>query len=158
MGYIMKKSKLIIGIIAVIAVISIVCIFVVSNLPKNYSSALKLCTRVLSRNKEEMELISQNVLNSELTSSNYSHGQYKDYSYTMMDNREFVCFDIGAQGMLGGQTWALIYCPNGEYFGESETYYYKEIDGGNNIHRAERIDEHWWFLWVDYDGTELSEN
>lgn len=119
-----------------------VCILVVCNLPENYSSALKFCTRVLSQNKEEMDLISQDVLNSELTAGNYSSGQYNGYDYYMVNNREFVCFDIVAQGMLGGQYWSLAYCPDGEYYGENDTYYYYDTYG-NIIFKAERIDEHW---------------
>lgn len=154
----MKKKKRIIGIISGIVVIVLVCIFFIGSHPKDYSEAFKMCTRILSQNKEEMTSIALNTLNGELTASNYSSGKYKDYSYTMTDKREFVQFDIGGQGMLGGQYWSLLYCPNGLYMGESKSYYYKETNGGNNILKAERIDEHWWFLWTDYDGTNTSNN
>lgn len=145
-GWIMKKAKRIIGIVVAAALIVLIGVFVVNSLPRSYSGALKTCGRVLSRNEEEMTLLARNVLDSELTASNYSSGKYKDYSYTMPDDRKYVRFDIGAQGMLGGQYWSLVYCPDGEFCEESEAYFYREIGGGNNITKAERIDGHWWFF------------
>ena len=47
------------------------------------------------------------------------------------------------------------YCIDGTFYCETESYLYKETNG-NNIVKAERINEHWWYLWTDYDGTERS--
>ena len=67
----------------------------------------------------------------------------------------FVSFDIDAQGFLGGQYRELVYTKDGTFYYETDSYLYEETNG-NNIVRAERINEHWWYLWNDYDGTEGS--
>ena len=125
---------------------------------KDYSSAAKSCRRFLSKNAEEMTSIAEDLLNGD-TNVGESSGHYKDHYYSLeedADGEKYVKFDIDAQGMLGGQYWSLIYCPDGTLYGQSETYYSEETDG-NNISRAEKIDGSWWYYWIDYDGTELSQ-
>ena len=82
-------------------------------------------------------------------------GDFRDYFYSCYQEEGFVKFDIDAQGFLGGQYWELVYTEDGTLYGESESYLYEETNG-NNIVRAEKINEHWWYLWTDYDGTERS--
>ncbi len=77
----------------------------------------------------------------------------KAYEIKYDENEEAVNFEIGSQGMLGGQYWRLVYTEKGNYRGETEKYTYYE-EGGNNIAFAEKLNENWYFYWIDYDGRE----
>ena len=152
----MNKRKKIVLIslicIMVIAIITVIFgVFINSILPKTYSSAKKECEKVLDKYQAQMEEIAVDSLKS---GKNVS-GDFKEYFYSCHFEEGLVKFDIDAQGMLGGQYWELVYTQDGTFYGESESYQYEETSG-NNIMRAEKLDEHWWYLWTDYDGTERS--
>ena len=118
---------------------------------KTFTSAKKECESFLSEHRVEMDAIAVAVLMSggEESGEHQGHDYYSD-----LQNRT-VTFDIDAQGMLGGQYWSLIYSESGVLHGETDIYLYEE-DGGNNVVRAERLDDHWWYCWEDYDGRDLS--
>ena len=124
---------------------------------KSYSDARAVCETFLSDNKEEMTGISTGLL-TDGQGETGSSGKYKDRDYSLLrvDGGKYVKFDIGAQGLLGGQYWSLIYCPDETFCGESVRYSSKEPEG-NNIIKAERLDGNWWYYWVDYDGTKYSD-
>ena len=82
-------------------------------------------------------------------------GDFRDYFYSCYQEEGFVKFDIDAQGFLGGQYWELVYTQDGTFYGEADSYLHEETEG-NNIVRGEKINEHWWYLWTDYDGTDRS--
>ena len=121
--------------------------------PKTYSAAKKQSVRVLDAYQSQIEELAVNALEAEESRP----GKFREFSYHCNRNEGYVQFDIDAQGMLGGQYWALIYTKDGTYYGESECYRYEETDG-NNIVKAEKLNEHWWFHWIDYDGTDRSES
>ena len=77
----------------------------------------------------------------------------KAYEIKYDEIEDAVNFEIGSQGMLGGQYWRLVYTEKGNYRGEIEKYTYYEKNG-NNIAFAEKISENWYFYWIDYDGRE----
>ena len=149
----MKKRIIIAAVIIVVLLIGMLFL-IKAIIPHNYGTAKKECERFLKKNYDAMEEIAVNCLNEGKESTVYYKGRYKEHSYWYEDG--FVRFYIGGQGMLGGQCWDLIYTKDGIFHGESEKYLYEETDGGNNIFRAEKLDEHWWFLWSDYDGTDRS--
>ena len=120
--------------------------------PKTYSAAKLQSARVLDAYQSQMEELAVNALKSE----DNIPGKFRDFSYHCNRDEGYVQFDIDAQGMLGGQYWALIYSQDGNYYGETESYRYEETDG-NNIVRAEKLNAHWWFHWIDYDGTDRSD-
>ncbi len=122
-----------------------------SLMPKTYSAAKKECERILEKQQVQMEELATDALKSEKNIS----GHFSSYYYSCYQDQRLVHFDIDAQGMLGGQYWELVYTEDGEFYGEAEQYLYEETDG-NNIVKAERLNEHWWFLWTDYDGTDRS--
>lgn len=121
--------------------------------PKTYSTAKRQSIRVLDAHQSQMEELAVNALKSEESTPS----KFRDYSYHCNQNENYVQFDVDAQGMLGGQYWALIYTQDGTYYGETEVYRYDETSG-NNIVKAEKLNEHWWFQWIDYDGTARSES
>ena len=149
----MKKRKSVLAIsvtcVSVIAIIVGLCCFVNSITPKTYSSAREVCVKVLNKHQTEMEQTA-------IDSLRYNNsGSFRDYFYNCYREESFVKFNIDAQGFLGGQYWELVYTQDGTFYGETESYLYEENDG-NNIVRAEKINEQWWYLWTDYDGTERS--
>ena len=150
-----KKIFMISSISIVVVAILIIGVSWLLNviIPKIYSSAKKQCQRVLKKHQAQMEEVAVDALESGKDIS----GEYLDYYYSCDSDEEYVEFDIDAQGMLGGQYWGLVYTEDGTLWGETEEYLYEEALG-NNIMRAERIDEHWWFLWTDYDGTGATYN
>ena len=119
-----------------------------SLLPKTFSSAKKECEKVLYKYQIEMEQIAIDSLKLGKSVSS----DFKGYFYSCHLEDGLVNFDIDAQGFLGGQYWELVYTKDGMFYGETESYLRKETNG-NKIVRAEKINEHWWYLWTDYDGT-----
>ena len=82
--------------------------------------------------------------------------------FSVVETSDIITFDYGAQGMLGGQYWGIIFSSDDiprfdtsiSTLTESETegfYFWKEPDG-NNICALERIAENWFFYYLDYDG------
>ena len=120
-------------------------------MPKTFSSAKNECVNVLEKHQTEMEQIAVDSLES---SKNVS-GHFKEYYYSCHIEEGFISFDIDAQGFLGGQYCEFVYTKDGTFYGEADSYLHEETEG-NNIVRAEKINEHWWYLWTDYDGTDRS--
>ena len=152
----MSKGKKIVVIsvvcVIVFAVIAVGLYFLINSiLPKTYSSAKKECEKFLDKYQVQMEEIAVDSLESEKSIS----GEFKEHCFSCYIEDGLVSFDIDAQGFLGGQYWELVYTEDGNLYGEPESYLYEEANG-NNIVRAEKINEHWWYLWTDYDGTERS--
>ncbi len=146
----MKKGIIIV--VAIILALSIGIFLLINAIaPETYSSARDECESFLEDNRGDIEQIASDLLNKQMD----IYGHYKERYYSYVPREDYVIFDIDAQGMLGGQYWSLIYTRNGVLYGETEEYLYQETDG-NNIVRGERLDEHWWYLWRDYDGTEES--
>lgn len=150
-----KGKKLIFISIICVAVITFATVglgfFIDSIIPKTYSSAKKECEKILNKYQVQMEEIAVNSLKS---SRNVS-GNFKEYFYSSYKKDGYVKFDISEQGMLGGQYWDLVYTADGTFNGETKSFLYKQTSG-NDIIRAEKINEHWWYLWTDYDGTKRS--
>ena len=151
------KKKYIIWIVILAAVAAMGAWAVRSALPETYSSAKKQCERRLRWFKGDMERAAEWTFSQTPDGSNYISGECRGMYYIRYNGENTVRFDVDGQGMLGGQYWHLVYTPDGMLYGQDEIYEYRESDGGNNIARAEKIDGSWWFLWVDYDGTEYSD-
>ncbi len=148
-----KKNLVISAIfIIVFAVITVgLWLSISSIMPKTYSSAKKECEKILDKHQVQMEETAVDSLKSGKSVS----GDFKEYYYSCYIEEGLVSFDIDAQGFLGGQYWELVYTQDGTFYDETESYLQKETNG-NNIVRAEKINEHWWYLWTDYDGTQRS--
>ena len=149
----MKKKNIVITVCILIGFALVIgfCFSIYANRPKTFSEAKALCEKFLEKNRADMEAIATDALNSQTDIS----GHYKKHYYSYNSDERLVTFDIGAQGMLGGQYWNLAYSEDGTLYGETEEYIYKETNG-NNIVRAKRINKNWWYIWTDYDGTKKS--
>ena len=149
-----KKSKIIVSVVfSLIVVIIVGFVFLPFDSAfgeHTYQSAKDLSESFLKHNQEELENIAQEALKTKQPSMN----EYKKaYEIKYDENEEAVNFEIGSQGMLGGQYWRIVYTEKGNYRGEVEKYTYYE-ENGNNIAFAEKISENWYFYWIDYDGRE----
>lgn len=131
---------------------------------KTYSDAKKSGEKFLSKHQTEMTALAVEYLNTPQTGVNPNVCEYRGHSYYLFigphgktDDGEcqYVAFDVDSQGFVGGQYWSLIFCPDGTFCGQSETY--RGESSGNNIEKAEKISGNWWFYWLDTDGTELSQ-
>lgn len=152
----MKKKHFVL-IVILAAVIAFGAWILDSAVPETYSSAKKQCVRLLRWYKGDMERAAEWSYTRTPNGSNYTSGECRGMYYVRYSGENTVRFDVDGQGMLGGQCWHLIYTPDGTLYGQSEVYEFRESDGGNNISRAEKLDDNWWYLWVDYDGTHLSD-
>lgn len=127
--------------------------------PETYSSAKSDCVKVLNKNRAELDEFAEKLLaeTPQSLAGEYPKTPYESFNdyNCYVTNRHEAVFDIGAQGMLGGQYWSLVYTADGTYRGQSDAYY--EVWDGNNIIKAEHIDGNWWYLWEDYDATEYSD-
>ena len=146
----MKKTKKITLIIGVsILSLAVLCLILYALLgavfSKSYETAKRESESYLWIHKTKLEKIALECFSSK------EKGGKEDsaYRYSFDPNQELVCFEVDSQGMLGGQYWELVYTKDGTLYGQTKTYL-QTFHGGNVI-KAERIDEHWWFLWTDYD-------
>ncbi|MBQ2815832.1 MAG: hypothetical protein IJE65_04115 [Clostridia bacterium] len=149
-----KGNKILVSVICLfVATVLMIALWIIisSIVPKTYSTAKIECEKILSKHQAEMEEISNDLLKSRTNEQGY----FNDWFYICYPEDNFVKFELDGQGMLGGQHWDLVYTSDGIYYGETESYLFEEADG-NNIKKAERLDEHWWYVWTDYDGTEKS--
>lgn len=149
-----RKSKITVSVIFSLIVLIFVGFVLLSPFIKfgehTYQSAKDYSESFLKHNQEELEIIAQDILKNKQSSIS----EFKKAHEIKYDKYEdAVYFEIGSQGMLGGQYWRLVYTEKGTYRGESEKYTYYEEDG-NNIAFAEKISENWYFYWIDYDGRE----
>lgn len=149
-----KTNKIIVSVIfSLIVVIIVGLVFLPFDTAfgeHTYQSAKDLSESFLKHNQGELENIAEETLKTKRPSMN----EYKKaYEIKYDENEEAFNFEIGSQGMLGGQYWRLVYTEKGNYRGETEKYTYYE-EGGNNIAFAEKISENWYFYWIDYDGRE----
>lgn len=146
----MKKRVIITVAIIAFLLIGLFCLNCLLQ-PKTYSTAKKECERFLRRNYEELEAVALDLI----SDGEGACGYYKGYYCSYVPEWDAVLLELGGQGMLGGQYWDLIYTRDGIFLGQTEEDFWEEPDG-NNISKAERLDEHWWYLWSDYDGTNRS--
>ena len=149
-----KASKITVSVIFLLIAVAIVGLVLSSSFTTfgehTYQSAKDFSESFLKHNQEELEDIAQDILKAKKTSiSEYK----KAYEIKYDEHEEAVNFEIGSQGLLGGQYWRLVYTEKGNYRGETDKYTYYEEDG-NNIAFAEKLNENWYFYWIDYDGRE----
>ncbi len=109
----------------------------------------------LDKNEEKLTEVAEDLMQKEDGASYRFKDKYY-CGYSKGDNVSYVKIDIDAQGMLGGQYWGIIYCPNNNFIdGNSTIEIYDEKqtnEDGNNIFVKEKIKENWYFYYDDYDG------
>lgn len=129
----------------------------------DYDSSKKMAIKYLNDNKEELENIGNELYNNKSSMKNpFNKINYASYIESYQDEyeKEYVKFDMDAQGMLGGQYYGLIYSVNDINDNEKIKIYdeLKEKGTGNNIFIREKISDNWYFYYDDYDGKVNVEN
>lgn len=117
---------------------------------ETYSSAKIECEKFLKKYRVDLERIAQDTLSADIDFSD----EYKGHSYHKDVQTGCVQFRMDSQGMLGGQYWYLVYTGDGTYYGQTDEYFEKW--DSNNVTKAEHLEGNWWFLWQDYDDTDLT--
>ena len=115
---------------------------------ETYSSAKKECVEYLGRNRSQLEEIALAALQDDSR-------ELGKFACSVDLEKGLVKFSVDAQGMLGGQYWDLVYTRSGLYENQSESYY--SVFDESIVTKGEKLDDHWWYIWTDYDCTELSE-
>jgi|GEM_PF-1058458 len=149
------RKKWIIGLLIAAAVLMLGIGLCDSCISRDVYAAERQCRRVLFFCGDGMERTARNVLENKTVHADHFTGKYMGYDWSCYPDSGVVCFGIGSQGMLGGQYWDLVYSADGTLFGSEDVYVYTEPEG-NNIIKALRLRDNWWFRWTDYDGTKMS--
>ncbi len=151
----MNKKKIIILIMIFLSLITVTISWIFYNTyieDYDYNKAKKEVTIFLEKNLTNLEKISKECL----TKKDDEIHKFKDkeYRYSFFHYKDCVIIDIGAQGMLGGQYWALVYCEDDILDGKSIDIQGEYIDdlSGKNIFIVEKIKDNWYFSYDDYDG------
>lgn len=157
----MENKRIILKYISLIIIIFIVGISILSvcfSLMDNnlsYDDAKSNCEKFLNSNKRKLNMIVKEVIKSKSKEVNeeYKIDGVRYISYDI--EKGYITFDMDGQGFLGGQTWGLIYSTSNRYANEKELYIYdqnQKTTSGNNVFIREKIKDHWFFYYDDYDG------
>lgn len=126
----------------------------------NYTSSKKETVKFLRTNKKQLEAISNELYkNKNLKSKPYKNIRYSTYhddsDFFFSKKAKYIQFDMDAQGFLGGQYYGLIYSKDKNIYDDKDLFIYdenKETGKGNNIFIRQKIVNHWYFYYNDYDG------
>ena len=165
----MKKSKTILIIYLFVLIPTIIILLLSGFLDTiwkldygkfDYNSSIISATEYLNKNEEELLKIA-NELYDNKSSKKYP---YKGIIYSAYESnpeisnwneKNYIKFDLDAQGALGGQYYGLIYSTESNFFDNQKLIIYdelKETNKGNNIFIRKKIKENWYFYYNDWDG------
>ena len=130
----------------------------------DYSMAKTKCIEIFENRKEKFFSAKNSIIDNG-TTEGVKIKKVESLSYNQYDATKIIEFHIGSQGMLGGQYWGIYYISDdmpiidtldsydlltdGPYGG---SYYYQKPNG-NDFYATERIEENWYFFYMDYDGN-----
>ena len=133
--------------------------------PKNYENTKAAALKLFSEKKEEFLSVVTEFEKSGAT--NFAIDGVSDISCKEVGDYKCIEFLIDCRGMLGGQYWCLSYhSGNAPY--NSWGYSWDELTAGpyagsyfrqenpnegNNFFAIERIEECWFFHYMDFDGN-----
>ena len=125
----------------------------------DYDKSKKELMEFFKTNKKELEIIAEELYEKKTSKNNpYENIRYATYKndseFSFLKKSEYIQFDIDAQGMLGGQYYGLIYIKD-DIYNSDDLFIYdenKETSKGNNIFIREKIANHWYYYYDDYDG------
>lgn len=146
------------GLVAMIFIVGIIVLSACFSLMDNslsYNDAKSNCKKFFNSNKSGLNMIVKKVINSksEKVNEEYKIDGIRYISYDI--EKGYITFDMDGQGFLGGQYWGLIYSISNRYENEEELYIYdqnQKTTSGNNVFIREKIQDHWFFYYDDYDG------
>ena len=139
--------------IVILSLILAVCLInkKLKNKEFNYDSSMKKSISILHNNKTQLSELGKTVYDNKNSIKNpIDEVSFVSYSSSNYIDKEYVQFDIGGQGMLGGQYYGIIYSKEDIIEGKKRKVYHEEHD--NNIFIYEKIENNWYFYYFDYDG------
>lgn len=118
----------------------------------DYDKAKKTTIKYLTKKEEQLKTIVDELYEKkssiENPIENIKHaGYYNSNNFNFKNEEEYIKFDIDAQGIIGGQSYGLIYSKNNE-----EELIKNKEQYGNNIFIRQKIKDNWYFYYDDYDG------
>lgn len=129
---------------------------------KSYNQAKEQTIQFFNDNQDKFTDAKNKVIEQK-SADNVSIENIRYIDYDDSNENNYVFFDYGAQGMLGGQYWGIYYSSDntpkfayGTYGlteATTEGCYFWQESGGNNYYATERISENWFFYYMDYDGN-----
>lgn len=170
----MKKGVVIFGTLLAIACLFLAGFFIIFYPFKgltggtNYQKALSECEKLYEKRKEDFHSAQELLLKSESTDSVKVYGVESIARLKGTDGHTIVIeFTTGNQGLMtGGQDWGVYYTSSnqpedlsgykekedfskGPYMG---SYYYSNTEH-HLFYATEKIDDYWYFYYIDYDGN-----
>lgn len=155
------KIMLIICLLLSIIVISLfLVLFKKGSNDFNYNSAKNNAIKYLDINEKKLIKIANALYKDKSSKKNpYKGITYASYNekseINKWNEKNYIKFDLDAQGMLGGQYYGLIYSTEKNFFDSKSLVIYdehKETGDGNNIFIRQKIKKNWYFYYDDYDG------
>lgn len=148
-----KKAFLIISIVFMFFLGILFCLL--CNKTNDYEKARKDSIQFLETNIKDLKIIlDKDSIDNVKKCSKYKKIEYC-FSNSNYNSKEYVYFEVGEQGFLGGQYWGIIYSKNDDIIGHNKIEIYDQYmdEGtGNNILITEKIKKNWYFYFIDYDG------
>ena len=149
-------NKKIFSIISIVFMfLGLFCFICFCNRTNNYEKARRDSIRFLNANIKDLKVIlDKDSIGNVKECSKYKKIEYC-FSNSNYNGKEYVYFEVGAQGFLGGQYWGIIYSKNDDIIGHNKIEIYDQYmdEGtGNNILITEKIKKNWYFYIIDYDG------
>ena len=130
----------------------------------NYENAKTICIKIFENQKEEF-VSAKNAICLKESVENISIKKVESINFRKNETFKEITFNMDAQGMLGGQYWGIYYTSDDSpawlfdaiefrsrlFEGPGEgSYYYQD---GNNFYATARIEKHWYFYYMDFDGN-----
>jgi hypothetical protein len=164
----MRKTAILISLTVAFAVSSSACVILGSMSrigKKDYEQAKSHTIMFITDYKDDIETVKNDVVDNK-SADNTSLEGVRYISYEAYEDGIFIFFDYDGQGMLGGQYWGFYYSSNDiprvqyDYqgkialaqAGEKGCYYWWD-EIGSNLYATERIEENWFFYYMDYDNN-----
>lgn len=126
---------------------------------KSYDKAQTEAAQFLERNQSGLTALTEEILE-QGSADGVSFPNVESIVYHEGEAGRFISFQLGSQGMLGGQYWGLSYSVDDRFdttytpwtdLGGGRAYYRQ--GSGNNFSAIQRLEEHWFFYYDDYDGN-----
>ena len=129
-----------------------------------YEETLTQTEKLYKQKKNKFHSAKDNILEKQATDGEKISGVERIYmTKRNADNCIIIDFSVGAQGLSGGQYWGVYYvskdkpadvfmCEGEFQDGPYEGAYYKNSEE-HTFYATEKIDEFWYFYYMDYDGN-----
>lgn len=130
-----------------------------------YMEAKEKCVKLFEKRKQEFIQITEDGTASASVEGTEIRNVHS-ISWHCSGEKTAIEFSVDAQGLTGGQYWGIYFVPDDQpvlinWFSSSiplqegpysNSYYYREA-GGSVFYATEKIEDNWYFYYMDYDGS-----